>query len=505
MAIALKSLEAVDRLNVEHKGVEFDFKYEKNGKTYAPFAFARVINKEPLLPMTKGNKIGFKPTLRDNQRAPVLNVKQKLETSGHCLIGLDCGDGKTIVAAKIISDYSPMRTLIVTHRKGIREQITKALEAETGQPVWEAIKPEEVSLEARIITCTIKKLPKIPFIIRSNIDLMIVDECDCVCSREYGPLLLRITPKRLIGMTYTFADCKTGIQYRPLELLYGTMPITSATHKPYKVIRINTKWKPTEKMFWCWKKKKQRINWHLVTSSLGTNYERNAYIAEITKYFLDSNPENKICILRKEKRFIEPQMEPKKRKKKETSEEEQEVKRLLSNKPRKKPPAKKKEKEEIPYEQKLKDSLHIHLEKIYPDYQRVYGIKPKVKNARVFVGTYSKMGAAFDIKTLEGFDNLNINVVFFADDVEDCRQASGRGKRSETFTVIELIDDNSILRGHAAKREKMHKDNGATKVITVNQEDIEWIVEDKKKKIKHQIKTPKKSSIKSPTVKKRIK
>ena len=82
-------------------------------------------------------------------------------------------------------------------------------------------------------------------------------------------------------------------KYRPLELLYGTMPITSATHKPYKVIRVNTNWKPVEKMFWCWKKKRQRINWHTVISSLGTNYERNAYIAEIIKYFLDIDENNK--------------------------------------------------------------------------------------------------------------------------------------------------------------------------------------------------------------------
>lgn len=505
MAIKLNSLEAIDRLKVEHKGVEFDFKYERHGKIYAPFAFARVINKDPLVPIQKGDKIGFKPTLRDNQRAPILNIKQKLDTSGHGLLGLDCGDGKTILACKLISDYSPRRTLVVTHRLNILEQITKSIETETGFPVWKVDKAKEVSFDARIIVCSVKKVPKLPSGIRSTIDLMIVDECDCICSKEYGPNLLTVTPKRLVGMTYTFADMKTGIQYRPLELLYGTMPITSATHKPYKVIRVNTNWKPVEKMFWCWKKKRQRINWHTVISSLGTNYERNAYIAEIIKYFLDIDENNKICVLRKEKRFIEPQVQTKrKRKKKELSEEEEEKKRLLSTKRTKKPAAKK-EKKEIPYEQQLKESLHIHLEKIYPDYQKVYGLKPNVKNARVFVGTYSKMGAAFDIKTLEGFDNLHINVVIFADDVEDARQPTGRGKRSETFTVVELIDNNGILKGHAAIREKMHKDNGATKIITINQDEIDWNVPKKKKKVPINIKSPKKSAIKSPTVKKRNK
>lgn len=477
MAILVKELTNNNILDVSHKGKEYNMKREENGKIYVPFAFGRVLTKDdPLIEIQKGNKINFKLVLRDNQIGPCMNIKVKLDKQGYCLLGLDCADGKTVLMIHTISNLSPKLTLVVTHRKPLRDQIAKEIKEKTGEEVWVAEKPAEVSSGARIILCTILKVPKLPESIRNNVDLLVVDECDCIGSKKYTECLMTVTPKRLLGMTATFDDFKTGSQHRALELLYGTTPITSAEHKPYKVLRVETIFKPKVVTFWDWKKKKHRTNWSILYKSLACMYERNAYCCIIIKYFLEASSKNKIAVLRKEVAYIEPQkVKEVKRKRKVLTEDEKETKRLLSGKPAAKTKPKK-EKAVIPYEQQLKESLHIHLEKIYPNYQKVYGTNPKVVDSRVFVGTYSKMQAGFDCRGLPGFDGNHINVVIELDDVEDCRQTVGRGLRSEDPLIIEFIDDNDILRGHARNRAKYHEGRGA-KITTTHQNEIEWEVE----------------------------
>ena len=426
MAVRVGSISRLDDLQVLHKGSEFTLCRTEEGALHIPFAYASAISRT-VQPVKKGEIIPFKRVLRPTQIAPTMVMKLRLNSEGSALNAQGCGDGKTTQAFWIISQFSPERTLIVTHRTDLATQWQNEGKECTGLIVWRAEKPTEVCMAARIVVVMVHVMEQLPKQFLRSVDLLIVDECERIASVVFGKSLLLCTPKRILGLTATPGEINSNNVDPSVALLYGTKPILPGTRKPFKVVRILYPFKPVEKQHWYINKKGVRTlgpDWTALTSSIAFNHERNLYIARLVKAFVDADPNNKIFI------FVK-----------------------LAN--------------QVDCLKHIFTELKIEVEKVYRN--------KRPKCARVYIGTYSKGEAGFDEKILEGFDGIRINIVLLAADVIDSRQAIGRGFRYEGLPlVLEILDDNKYLREyHAQNRAKYYEENGAVSIKTLKHDELD--------------------------------
>jgi len=107
------------------------------------------------------------------------------------------------------------------------------------------------------------------------------------------------------------------------------------------------------------------------------------------------------------------------------------------------------------------------------------GTKSTYSDSRILVGTISKIGTGFDEKTAcPNFNGVRINMLILCTSIKKAsllEQSIGRVFRAEMPVVIDLVDDNPILKRHWKERQKWYiSRNGTIKTIKmipqVNQE-----------------------------------
>ena len=434
MAVQLTEASRLEQLRVRHKGSEYNLYRKDNEYIYVPFAWATSISRELITPMRTGEKIPFNRVLRESQLAPCMTMKMRLKNEGCALNAQSCGDGKTNQSFWIISQFSPKRTLVVVHRVGLAEQWIQEGNACIGFEPWRAEEPEKVPESARVIIILVHVMEKLPKNILTNIDLLIVDECDRVAGPVHGTNLLSCTPRRVLGLTATPGEINCRDVDPVVGLIYGIKPILPGERKPFKVIRINYPYKPIVPNHWyvdAIGNRKWGPDWSALTNGSACNHKRNIDIVRLVRELINADEKNKVFIFVKFKYHVEY------------------IERILK---------------------------HIGMTK-NENYALVYGNeKDDVACCRVYIGTLSKGEAGFDEKSLKGYEKSNgdrVNHVIFGADVIDSRQGSGRANRSEHPIVWEFLDDNDIIREvHAPRREKWYKENNGI-VVTRELEDIE--------------------------------
>jgi hypothetical protein len=433
MAVRVTSISSTSGLEVEHKGNRYTLRIERDGATHVPFAYATALSRQ-LRPLPDAPRIPFLRVLRPNQIAPTMVMKMRISMEGFALNAQGCADGKTTQAYWLVSQLNPLRTLFVSPRVNIAEQIVKEGIECTGIMPYRADDPSSVPEGARIVVVMVHVMHQLPTWFLRSVDLLIVDECDRVAGPIHGTNLLHCTPKRILGMTATPGELNSQHVDPVVGLLYGLKPILPGVRKPFKVIRILYPYTPPVCNHWYVDRKtgqrKFGADWGKILEHISGNHRRNVDMVRLIRMLL-AKAENKVFILVKYKYHVRT------------------LQLILE---------------------------HVGMVK-NRDFALVYGDEDdkNVVCCRLYVGTYSKGEAGFDEKGLRGFDGRRVNHVILGIDVTDPRQGIGRGFRFEGVPCVwEVLDDHDIIRGyHAAPKEKWYLENGALSIRTVELDDIE--------------------------------
>jgi hypothetical protein len=436
MAVLAKSVSSVEALAVNHKSCEYTLIRYDDGLAHIPFAYATTISPGSLRALAPAERIPFLRQLRPNQVAPTMVMKMRLASDGAALNAQGCADGKTTQAYWIVSQLSPRRTLVVVHRLGLAEQWITEGAACMGVAPWRAEEPETVGEDARVVVVMVHVMHRLPKTFLRSVDLLIVDECDRVAGPVHGLALLLCTPKRTLGLTATPGELNSRSVDPVVSLIFGVKPILPGARKPFKVVRVNYPFKPTERQHWFVDKngkRKQGLDWALAMNSSARCHQRNVDAVRLVRMLLEASPDNKVFVLVKYKYNVD------------------ELERIAKS---------------IGWKKN-------------EDYALVYGDEDvsTICCCRVYWGTYAKGEAGFDEKGLRGFvdgETKRVNHVILLADVLDPRQGIGRGFRAEMPFVWEFLDDNEIVRGpHAAQKEKWYTENGVLSIKTVELEDLD--------------------------------
>jgi hypothetical protein len=432
MAVRVASISSVEALRVSHKGAEYALLRQEDGACHVPFAYATTLARSPPR-MDPAERIPFLRTLRPNQIAPTMVMKLRLSTEGYALNAQGCADGKTTQAYWVVSQLSPRRTLVVTHRVDIAAQwVSEGAEC-MGFAPWRAEDPEKVPAEARVVVVLVHVMHQLPRYVLRELDLLVVDECDRVAGPVHGRALLLCTPKRVLGLTATPGEMNSPGVDPVVGLIYGLKPILPGARKPFKVVRVLYPFKPVVRQHWYVAKNGQRKlgpDWGVFMNSISCNHERNLDLVRLVRMLLAASAENKVFVFVKYVYHVDA------------------LSRVLR---------------------------HLGMEK-NKDFALVYGDEDttSIRCCRLYVGTSSKGEAGFDERGLKGFDGLRVNHVIFGVDVLDPRQGGGRAFRADMPCIWELLDDHELLREyHAGMRDKWYLENGALSIKTVEMDALD--------------------------------
>lgn len=214
----------------------------------------------------------FSGTLRENQVRIFERAKEKLLKEGVVMISCFTGFGKTITTLALACMLR-LKTLVVTHRVCLVEQWKNSvLEFCSSSKMSEL--PLEMSSHFNVVNiASISKIKNI-----KEYELLITDETHLLLSEKRSLNLLRINPKKIIGLTAT--------PYRPDELntafklFFGANYIVEKLSKIHYVYHIQTKIKLENKYLW-----NKRLDWNFILKQQCENEERNSLIVNIILKF----------------------------------------------------------------------------------------------------------------------------------------------------------------------------------------------------------------------------
>lgn len=151
--------------------------------------------------------------LRPYQDDVITNVLKSLKTNNRVLIVAPCGSGKTVIAAKIVSENAKLNRQVwfIVHRKELVDQAVETFE-NAGIPMENIHVFMVQSLKNRLKTMT------------DTPDIIIIDEAHHCTSKSYLTILETFPLTRVIGLTAT----PTRLSGKPLGDVFQDM-ITSIT------------------------------------------------------------------------------------------------------------------------------------------------------------------------------------------------------------------------------------------------------------------------------------
>lgn len=154
-------------------------------------------------------------TLRDYQRESVAAVLRELDRTGSTMLVLPTGCGKTVVMAKLATNWQRGNVLLLAHRVELLDQAADKLEPELGyRPsieqgiravdtdcLWQGGAVLVGSVQTMIGDRRLEKFRKLPF------DLILVDECHHATSASYAKIIdyfRALNPSlKVLGVTAT--------------------------------------------------------------------------------------------------------------------------------------------------------------------------------------------------------------------------------------------------------------------------------------------------------------
>jgi len=390
----------------------------KDPYVYVPFTFGAALLRKPVNQDLEHPKANFTFTgeLFEHQLPIVEEAAEHLRMKGTTTIGLYPGFGKTVVGAKLATDLG-LYVAVLYHRDFLGGQWETTFRNFTNATTWivGTSAPKEFP---QVTLCMDTKVQLLPDAYRDRIGCLIIDEAHALCTPSRVECLLSWQPRYVIAETATLIR-DDGLHLM-IQSITGVHGIFKTSTKPFTVYQLETSIEPEVK-----NNRQGTTDWTSLIKYICYNEDRNRMILSLVK----NNPQYKIMILCAEVRHVE----------------------LLC------------------------ESLREMGESV----DSMAGTKSTYSDSRILVGTISKIGTGFDEKTAcPNFNGVRINMLILCTSIKKAsllEQSIGRVFRAEMPVVIDLVDDNPILKRHWKERQKWYiSRNGTIKTIKmipqVNQE-----------------------------------
>lgn len=343
----------------------------------------------------------FTGTLRENQIAVEIEAWQQLERYGTSTLGLYPGYGKTILGAKL-SARSKLLTVVLVHREILTVQWKKSFEDVTGARVW-IVGEKNPPDYCDVIICMDTRWNVLPKAMRDSVGFLIIDEAHCFCTPTRVQCLLAFHPKYILIESGSLE--RDDNMHSMIYAIAGSHGVYRESTKPFKVMKIMTNTKPIRK-----KNRMGGIDYIALVNNTLMDVRRNQIIINLVL----ANAGFKILIL--------------------TS--------------------------LVDHAKLLNDAL---VERGVSS-DCLCGTRKNYQDANVLVGTVSKIGTGFDQANFcATYDGRPFNLLILACSLKKYSmliQNVGRVFRSESPTVMHLVDNDDIFKAHWYKARKWYLTRG---------------------------------------------
>lgn len=377
---------------------------------YLPFAYAcaKIKLSRPKRDTFPQMNTPFAGTLRKEQLELRSEAISHLNTKGSVVISGYCGFGKTCCSIEIAS-ATKLKTLILVNKVILMNQWEESIKKFCPSAVVQLIKPKNtINKDADFCIINAQNIEKFGRNAFSHIGTCIVDECHLIMAERLSKCMQYIIPRYLIGLSAT--------PFRPdglnvlLDLYFGRQKVIRNLYRKHTVYKVDTKFKPVVKKV----PTTGKLDWNAVLESQATNMDRNELIIKIIQKFQDRT----FLVL---------------------------VKRISQG-----------------------EYLLERLKEVGVSVTSLLGSQQEFDTeARVLIGTNSKIGT--------GFDHCKLNTLLLAADVEEYYiQYMGRVFRTKEGEpiIFDLVDKNPILEKHFNTRRNVYNNaGGVVKTLTEEQVD----------------------------------
>lgn len=377
--------------------VRYVYAYEMDDdRVYLPFSYAYTTRK---FERPKRKKYKFLTKFEGSLREAQVEVKDEaikvLNKTGSILLSLHVGFGKTCLAI-YLACLIKLPTLIIANKIVLMNQWKESILKFCPGASVQIIKPSSAIKPGKdFYIVNAINVPKMGTESFKHIGNLVIDECHLIMAETLSKCMTCVMPRYLLGLSAT--------PYRPdgldsfLSLYFGNYKIIRELYREHSVQKILTGFSPKVEFG-----KNGKINWGSVLDSQARYEPRNELIIDLVK----ENKDRSFLILVKrihQGEYLAARLE----------EEEESVTSLLGKS---------------------------------QEFDR---------EARILVGTTSKVGV--------GFDHPKLDALILATDLEEYFiQYLGRVfRRKDTLPIVfDIVDENKVLKRHWTTRAKVYKKHG---------------------------------------------
>lgn len=349
-------------------------------------------------------QLEFRGSLRDEQKKCRDQALLLLQSHKTAMLSCYTGFGKTVTAINMASKIK-LKTFIAVPKKPLLAQWESEIRQFLPDANVKVIEPSKIATTdfkhipdfCIINSCNIHKLDS-RFL--KNYGFVIVDEAHLQMTEKLSENLLHLTPRYLLGITAT--PYREDDYNALFELFFGEEKVVYSLHKKHVVYKVKTGFRPDDKTLKYGPNYKSKIDWNNILDEQAKNEKRNQLIVDIIRRFKD----RVFLIL---------------------------VKR-------------------VEHGEHLRHSLQELGERV----TTLLGKQQKFdKDARILIGTNSKIGTGFDHPRLD-------TLLAAADMVSYYIQFIGRVMRRKDVepVIFDLVDSHPTLKRHFEQRSKIYNKHG---------------------------------------------
>lgn len=347
----------------------------------------------------------FNGILREEQKKCRDDALTILQSEKSVILSCFTGFGKTITAINMASKIK-LKTLVVVPKKSLLDQwkaeIVKFIPTASVM-VLEASKIKNLTFNECPDFCIINacNIHKVGLKILKNYGFVIIDEAHLQMTEKLSENLLYLTPRYLLGITATpYREDGYNVLF---NLFFGKKKIEYILNKKHIVYKVKTGFIPNESKYLKYGPNfKTNLNWNAILDEQSKNEKRNQLIIDIVRRFKDRT----FLIL---------------------------VKRVEHG-----------------------HYLLSQLESLGEKVTSLLGKQQEFsKDARILIGTNSKIGTGFDYPKLD-------TLLCACDMVSYYIQFIGRVMRRKDVEpiIFDLVDCHPTLKKHFQKRLKVYSKHG---------------------------------------------
>jgi len=375
--------------------------YINDNYIYIPMYYATKMFKNPIINIQR-NFHRIKPfninvKLRTDQDEVVDKSLENYRKSGCNILNLFCSFGKTVIGAyfsALFSQQYNLMTLVVVPNIFIINSWANTYKEFTDANV-KTFCGEEIGSDVQVVICINKRLKDLN--IKDKIGHLILDEAHCMCTQKIIDQILQIQPLFITILTATF-ERNDGFE-TALNLIAGHNKIVKISTKKFYVFRFKTNFTVDADIV------NGRIDYSLLVKKYDNIEARNLLIVQL----ILNNLNEKILVLTKHKEHVDI------------------LEKLIL--------------QYIPYKTVVKLS----------------GAFKNYNDSNIIIGSISKIGLGFDEKTVcLNWLGVRINMLILASSTMKIEQLAGRVFRSDCPVIIDIVDNNFIMRKHWYVRKKWY-------------------------------------------------